>query len=67
MKDVIAFLILLPFLCLMGKVIGKFYYRLGVGLCRMVRPATREGNGGWNHAGGLQVRSGNRHGVSRDS
>jgi hypothetical protein len=65
MKDVIAFLILLPFLCLMGKVIGKFYYRLGVGLCRMLRPSTRRvkspmtaGNGGHSHAGGLQVRTG---------
>jgi len=63
MKDVIAFLILLPFLCLMGKVIGKFYYRLGVGLGRMIRPAARSDNGGWNHAGGLQVRSGAQHGA----
>lgn len=65
MKDVIAYLILFPFFFLIGKVIWRFYYRLGVGLCRMFRPATRAGkstgtagNGGWDHAGELLVRSG---------
>ncbi len=67
MKDVIAFLILLPFLCLMGKVIGRFYYRLGAGLCRAIRPANQTDTGRWHHDGGLPVRSGAHHSSGRDS
>jgi hypothetical protein len=35
--EIITFLVALPFL----YVIGEFYYRLGLGLCRVLGPALR--------------------------
>jgi hypothetical protein len=59
LAELITFLIAIPLL----YVIGDFYYRLGVGLCRVLGPALRAvaascreaspapGDGGQHHAG----------------